>query len=399
MDFSTADVPANVVHDSPGKDSSSSDDVPLSKLLTRPRSEEKREHTHSLTVSSDTKSKQDKSALDDSSDDEPLIKIKSAQTKKPVKKDNVSPRSNGTNNKKADLNADDSSDDEPLIKIAKMSSKPSKKPLSAPPKKSDESLDSDDDSDDAPLSKLAGKLHSKRQRKAPAVLSRKTTPVIKSKRNAARKKVKYAESSSESSDHETLAAMKKRLTKAPKEQKTSANSRKTKAKRKDKSLKDPSTSDSSSDDDVPLVNLVAKKKKPVKKNTKTTSESKGRARKRRGDSHESSDDEPLIDVVKKKRTDKQMETKTMAPALEKRDTAAKKPRKTLVSGSSSNSSDDEPLIKAAKHPQVTKILRIILERCDCEEAGATRSLEKTSTDTPTAEKTSSEELEDSPEEE
>lgn len=45
---------------------------------------------------------------------------------------------------------------------------------------------------------------------------------------------------------------------------------------------------------------------------------------------------------------------------------------------SSNSSDDEPLIKAAEHPQVTKILRIILERCDGDEAGPTASLKKSS---------------------
>lgn len=53
----------------------------------------------------------------------------------------------------------------------------------------------------------------------------------------------------------------------------------------------------------------------------------------------------------------------------------------MFSGLSSNSSDDESSIKAVKHPQVTKILRIILERCDGEEAGATRSQNKTSTGT------------------
>ncbi len=53
----------------------------------------------------------------------------------------------------------------------------------------------------------------------------------------------------------------------------------------------------------------------------------------------------------------------------------------IFSESASNSSDDEPSIKAGKHPQVTKILRIILERCDGEEAGATGSLNKTSTGT------------------
>lgn len=53
----------------------------------------------------------------------------------------------------------------------------------------------------------------------------------------------------------------------------------------------------------------------------------------------------------------------------------------IFSGLSSNSSDNEPSVKAAKHPQVTKILRIILERCDGEDAGATGSLNKTKTGT------------------
>jgi len=43
---------------------------------------------------------------------------------------------------------------------------------------------------------------------------------------------------------------------------------------------------------------------------------------------------------------------------------------------SSHSSDDEPLTKAATHPQVTKILDIILERCDGEETGDAGSLKK-----------------------
>lgn len=188
-----------------GKNSSNSDDdVPLSKLQARPRSEEKRsrENRHR----SNSNSEKDKSgednkynrlstilpvevkyfqldilwtlkakgakfctfisspvvASDDSSDDEPLIKMKTVSTpaKKPVKKDNRSSRSNGTNNKKAggyiaichppyfscvfwflsgmdafifcvtvsDVNTDASSDNEPLIKIAKVSPKAAKKP-------------------------------------------------------------------------------------------------------------------------------------------------------------------------------------------------------------------------------------------------------------------------------
>lgn len=53
-----------------------------------------------------------------------------------------------------------------------------------------ESLDDDDGSDDEPLSKLAKKLDSPRQRKARDTPSKNATVVIKSKRNAARKRGK-----------------------------------------------------------------------------------------------------------------------------------------------------------------------------------------------------------------
>ncbi|XP_078124254.1 uncharacterized protein LOC144529159 [Sander vitreus] len=279
--------------------------------------------------------------------------------------------------RKKDMNTDESSDNEPLKKIAKTIPKAAKKTFSVPPQKSvdsekEESLDDEDGSDDEPLSERAKKLYPKRQRKAPGTPSGKATPVIKSKRNAARKEVKYAESSSDISDDEPLATIKKKVTKAPKEKKTSDNSKETQLK--DKSLKDSSSSDSNSDDSyVPLVNANAKKKKPVKKNTKRTTASPGRAsRKRRGHSDESSDDEPLVRLVKKNRTGKQTKNQPKAsPPKKKKNTTSKKSRKMLESESSGNSSDDEPLIKAAKHPQVTKILRIILERCDGEEAGDT----------------------------
>lgn len=52
-----------------------------------------------------------------------------------------------------------------------------------------------------------------------------------------------------------------------------------------------------------------------------------------------------------------------------------------LSESSRNSSDDEPLIKPVKHPLVTKLLRIILEKCDGEAAGDTGTGRKTSTGT------------------
>ncbi|XP_073340458.1 uncharacterized protein [Pagrus major] len=340
MDCSTADMPTNVVQDCP--------------------------------------------ASDVSSDDEPLINLKiSASTKKPEKIDDTPSRANGTNNKKADLNTDESSDNEPLIKIAKAAKKPSSlSPRKSVDTKKKVSLDEDDSSDDEPLSEFAKKTDSKRQRKG--AVTPKATPVTKSKRNAARKTVTYAESSSDSSDDEPLAVTKRKQTKAPKEQK---NSKKTKPKVKDKSLKDSS----SSDDDVPLSNLTAKKK-PMKKNTKKTAGSQvSVSRKRREPSDESSEDEPLINLVKKNCTNKQTKKKRKASSPKKRGTTPKKPRKKLVSGSESNSSDDEPLIKAAKHPQVTKILRIILERCDGEETGATQSSNQTTTDTPIAEKHLSEE--------
>lgn len=48
--------------------------------------------------------------------------------------------------------------------------------------------------------------------------------------------VKYAETSSDSSDDEPLATMKQKLTKAPREQKTAAKRKKTNSKLQDKSL-------------------------------------------------------------------------------------------------------------------------------------------------------------------
>lgn len=131
-------------------------------------------------------------ASDDSSDDEPLIKMKTTPVKKSEKKENTSPRSNGTDKKKnADLKMDDSSDNEPLIKIAKVASKAEKKPFSVPPKKSvdtkkTEALDDADaaSSDDEPLTEVAKKVKSQRQVNSP----RKANLDMKSKRNAARKK-------------------------------------------------------------------------------------------------------------------------------------------------------------------------------------------------------------------
>lgn len=88
MACSTADLPSSVAHNSPGNSSCSDDDddVPLSKLRTKPRSEEKQSRGN--THGSNTNSEKDKSVSDDSSDDEPLIKKKTipATAKKPEKK-------------------------------------------------------------------------------------------------------------------------------------------------------------------------------------------------------------------------------------------------------------------------------------------------------------------------
>ncbi|XP_026206032.1 nucleolar protein dao-5-like isoform X2 [Anabas testudineus] len=465
MDCNTADLPASVAHDSPGRDSVSSDDlVPLSTLLMKPHSETKKscENTRSCTAHTKTgrnasddsaddeplmrmktalaakspEIKENKSSrsngtnrnadlntdessdneplikiakvsskaaekpfsmpkksadkkkqvFDDSSDDDPLVKMKTTYslTKKTQKKENKSFRSNGKNNRTADLNTDESSDNEPLIKIAKVSSKAAKKPFSVPPKRSVKA--DGDTSDDEPLSEIAKKLQSQHGEKESVVSSKKENLVIKSKRNAARKIVKYAESSSDSSDDEPLSTKKKITTKADNKKKTKCTG---------KSLRD-SSSGNSSDDDVLLVNLIAKKKKTLKKNTKMATVSRGSASKnRKGVSDESSDDKPLINLVKKNQTGKQMKTKRKASAPKKRDITLKKPQKMPGSGLSSNSSDDETLIKAGKHPQVTKILRIILERCDGEDSGATGSLNKTKREKTTAEEPMADESESS----
>ncbi|XP_078031959.1 uncharacterized protein LOC117263011 isoform X3 [Epinephelus lanceolatus] len=345
--------------------SCSDDDVPLSKLLIRPCSEEKQSHED--THSSISVSKKHRSASDDSSDDEPLIKKKtiSASPKKTKTKDDTSLKSNGTNTKKA------------------------------------ESLEEDNSSDDEPLSELREKLHPQRQRKSPGGPSRKATPVIKSKRNAARKKVKYTESLSDSSDDEALATMKRKLTKTPKEQKTSANSKQTKPKNKDKSPEESLDEDNSSDDE-PLSELKKKlipqrqRKSPGGPSRKAAPvmKSKGNAARKKDSS--SDDDVPLVNLIAKRKKPMKKNTKTTTAS---RSRASRKRRV-----SSGNISDDEPLIKAARHPQVTKLLRIILRRCDGEEGvdTGTGSLNKSSAATTIEEKTLKEESEgseESPEEE
>ncbi|CAK6968870.1 nucleolar protein dao-5-like isoform X4 [Scomber scombrus] len=122
-------------------------------------------------------------------------------SEKSAKKD-ASTRSNGTNMKNADLKTDDNSDNEPLKKMVEVASKTAKKPSSVPLKKSvetkKEAADDDVSSDDDPVTEVAKKIKSQHQAKSP----RKANLVTKSKRNSDRKKVKYAESSSDNSDYE-----------------------------------------------------------------------------------------------------------------------------------------------------------------------------------------------------
>ncbi|KAL7381293.1 hypothetical protein ABVT39_003517 [Epinephelus coioides] len=314
--------------------SCSDDDVPLSKLLIRPCSEEKQSHED--THSSISVSKKHRSASDDSSDDEPLIKKKtiSASPKKTEAKDDISLKSNGTNTKKADLNSDDSSDNEPLVKITKMSSKAAER--KSVDLKQKESLEEDNSSDDEPLSELCEKLHPQRQRKSPGGPSRKATPLMKSKRNAARKKVKYTESSSDSSDDEALATMKRKLTKTPKEQKTSANSKQTKPKRIDKSPEGDGSS--CSDDDVPLSKLLIRPCSEEKQSHEDTHSSISVSKKHRSASDDSSDDEPLIKKKTISASPKKTKTKDDM-SLKSNGTNTKK----TESLEEDNSSDDEPL--------------------------------------------------------
>lgn len=183
--------------------------------------------------------------------------------------------------------------------------------------------------------------------------------------------VKYAESSSDSSDNEPLVKIKKTTTK---EQKISAGKKKKSVKGRQQVISNEFNSvcwrtslfvfvkelsaGNSSDDGVLLVNLIAKKKKQLKKNTKTKTVSQGTASKNRqgilkahiilneciklhsllipavtdvsGVSDESSDDEPLINLVKKNQTRNKTNTKASVP--KKRDTTPKKPQKKPVSG-------------------------------------------------------------------
>ncbi|XP_077362229.1 uncharacterized protein LOC144006958 isoform X3 [Festucalex cinctus] len=347
---------------SPGKDNSSSDDdLPLSDLVMRRATKDKQstEDAHS-------------SNAEDKSDDEPLIKMKTK------KKENRSSPFHGKKSKNA---ADDSSDNGPLMK-AKAPTKAVKK--FTPPKKSAQTKkkkdvrDEDASSDDEPLSVTAKKLRPQQKENVPASTSAQATGTP-SKRNAAKKRVKFTESCNESSDDNQLAGTVRKKAIANRQQTPPAKySKKTRAKRAsraqqdDGSENDGNDDDDDEDDDVPLVNLIAKKTKPAqgkKKAGKKSVASQGSASKKRraGQSDESSGDEPLVNLVKKSQTEKKSKLKKQPSAPKKRVAAPKGGKKKATPDVSS---EDEPLMATIKHPQVTKTLRIKLERCEIKEAAA-----------------------------
>ncbi|XP_053302250.1 uncharacterized protein LOC128461377 [Pleuronectes platessa] len=320
-----------------------------------------------------------------SSSDEPLNKKKTnLAAEKPVIKANAS-RSQSTK-KKADL--------EPLIKIAKTV----KKPFSAPPKKSvaTEKKASDPSSGDEPLirrkTKKPGKKENicgidyplKRARKGElSCETRQTILVLRnegcSMRAIAKKlKMSYngvyytlqrtAQTGSTQSRKRSgrprcttqqedkyirvFSLSNRRLT-GPQlaaslngTRKTPVSTSTVKRRLRDAGLL---ASDHSSDDE-PLnkkkTNLAAEK--PVKE----ANASRSQSTKKKAE---------LISLVKKNHTDEERKTKTKSKT--QRNT-----KKTSVSGSSSDGSDDDT-ITAAKHPEVTKPLKIILERCDGDNTG------------------------------
>ncbi|XP_062265289.1 uncharacterized protein LOC133972083 [Platichthys flesus] len=319
-------------------------------------------------------------ASDHSSSDEPLIKKKTnLATEKPVKKANAS-RSQSTK-KKADL--------EPVIKITKTAMRP----FSAPPKESvsTEKKASDPSSGDEPLIRMKTKKPGKKENICGIALkkarkgelsceTRQTILVLRnegcSMRAIAKKlKMSYngvyytlqrtAQTGSTQSRKRSgrprcttqqedkyiklVSSLSNRRLTGPQlaaslngTRETPVSTSTVKRRLRDAGLL---ASDHSSDDE-PLAT-----EKPVKK----ANASRSRSTKKKAE---------LISLVKKNHTDRERKTKTKS----KTQRNTKKPRKTSVSGSSSDGSDDDT-ITAAKNPQVTKPLRIILERCDSDNAG------------------------------
>ncbi|XP_042151097.1 uncharacterized protein LOC112235988 isoform X3 [Oncorhynchus tshawytscha] len=323
------------------------------------------------------------SGLDDTSDDEPLTKLlnklsrakkATVQAKRPGTTDIKRGTGNGikkTNNKftGSTQNEDsyDSSDDEPLIKmirkIPKQTSLPFKKrPFNTAREMNDVkkrrnssqntnkiSTDSSsgDSSDDVPLINMVDKLKTQMRTKTPTTTARKT-PGIKKPRKVFKKHNRSIETSDDSSDDEPLINLTKKfpskgtertiLKRCVTKESNSNNCNKIEGKM---SREEEVSSDS---DDKPLINLV---KKPLKVVKKTMTPLKKRSVSGKT-------------VVARKKTRPDIRNK----AVIRRST---KVVQRTREGSLDDSSDDEPLSKKmVRNPQM-KSLMVILERCDTKE--------------------------------
>ncbi|XP_056154713.1 nucleolar protein dao-5-like isoform X2 [Lampris incognitus] len=364
-------------------DDPSDDDIPLSNFLEKRQRDDthQSENTQHWTLDSDEssgKDKSDKESCDDNDDDVPLVEF--------LKK---------------------SQGDQQQCQKTKCSALTSNTSLA---KENDDGVSSDDE----PLNELSNRVKTRPPTEVPLMLSRTRT---KRSKNSAPEKL---EPSSDSSNEPLI---KTNTRKSLSDKKVSSNGRKTKpkddvpmvklidkqhkpvkkmpvsrtttTKRKRQDRKDGS-SDGSSDDDVPLAKLFTKHDEPAKKTP--VSRSIPARRKKQAITDESSDDEPLTDLGKtklqrgarnattpKRKRANASPKKAITPA---RASPKKQSRKQTVSNrtmdeSSIDSSDVEPLIKITKHPQVTKFLRVALERCD-EELPVTDEVVKSGSNHPKA---------------
>lgn len=199
----------------------------------------------------------------------------------------------------------------------------------------------------------------------------------------------YVESFSDSSDDQPPASLKKKKTNVAKRGKTSR-----KTKRTNKQSRD---GDSSSDDE-PLSKTASrlqsrpKRTSSAKTSEKTTPDIKSRRtaamyRVRYVETSSHSSDEPLASVKKRKASRRKLRSSST---------------KEIWEDSASSNSDNEFLIKAAKHAQVTKVVKVMVERCSIQDILAATRPNQTTTEETTAEKPAGEDLnipEEVPEEE
>ncbi|XP_070970965.1 nucleolar protein dao-5-like isoform X2 [Oncorhynchus clarkii lewisi] len=316
------------------------------------------------------------SGLDDTSDDEPLTKLLNKLSR--AKKATVQARPRTTDIKRGTVfviivgstqNEDsyDSSDDEPLIKMVRKIPKQTSLPFKKRPfntarevndvkkcrnssqntNKMSTDSSSGDSSDDVPLINMVDKLKTQMRTKTPTTTARKT-PGIKKPRKVFKKHNRSIETSDDSSDDEPLINLTKKspsketertiLKRCVTKESNSNNCNKIEGKM---SREEEVSSDS---DDKPLINLV---KKPLKAVKKTTTPLKKRSVSGKT-------------VVARKKT---------RPDIMNKDVIRRSTKvlQRTREGSLDDSSDDEPLSKKmVRNPQM-KSLMVILERCDTKE--------------------------------